>query len=392
MKRSGVIWFAVVAFLMSPLCHASGMKNDKPVGWRDEGVAAGDANIVDVTGTGGTVSVAAGVATLNITGGGEVNTASNLGSGNQVFKDKSGVDLRFRTLTSGDNVTLTTNANDIGVSVVSIPSEDVTGVFEVADGGTGIAALSKGDLLAGVSATAFNRLTVGANGTILTADSSTTTGLNWTTAKSIVPLTTKGDLVVTDGTHNGRLPIGSDGQILTADSASVYGMKWINAPTSGTSAAAWHASFMPQHGKLSSDLTRIDASQTNFRLVYADDSTTKNSATFVGVVPDYYTGGALTAEIKFQTLSSATSNVTWGVAVMAVTSADNIDYNTESYDTENTKTQGVPSTVSRDATMIITLTNKDSIAANDWFKIRVRRVGSDALTGDVAVVGFAVYD
>ena len=48
--------------------------------------------------------------------GGEVNTGSNVGTGRQVFKQKTGVDLEFRTLTPGSNVSLTQNANDIQVS------------------------------------------------------------------------------------------------------------------------------------------------------------------------------------------------------------------------------------------------------------------------------------
>lgn len=47
---------------------------------------------------------------------GEVNTASNLGSGKNVFKAKSGVDFTMRSLTAGSNVTLTENANDIEIA------------------------------------------------------------------------------------------------------------------------------------------------------------------------------------------------------------------------------------------------------------------------------------
>ena len=43
---------------------------------------------------------------------------------------------------------------------------------------------AKGDLLAGTTANTFSKLTVGANNTVLTADSSTSTGLKWAAANS----------------------------------------------------------------------------------------------------------------------------------------------------------------------------------------------------------------
>jgi hypothetical protein len=48
-------------------------------------------------------------------GGGEVNDGVNLGAGNQVFAGKTGVDLLFRTLTAGANVTLTQGADTIQI-------------------------------------------------------------------------------------------------------------------------------------------------------------------------------------------------------------------------------------------------------------------------------------
>lgn len=50
-----------------------------------------------------------------ISGGGEANTASNLGAGEGIYASKSGVDLRFKSLVAGDNVTLTSDANTITI-------------------------------------------------------------------------------------------------------------------------------------------------------------------------------------------------------------------------------------------------------------------------------------
>ena len=49
-------------------------------------------------------------------GGGEVNTASNVGSGNEVFDQKVGTDLQFRTLSAGTNVTITSGATTLTIN------------------------------------------------------------------------------------------------------------------------------------------------------------------------------------------------------------------------------------------------------------------------------------
>lgn len=52
-------------------------------------------------------------------GGGEANTASNLGTsgdGEGLYSDKSGIDLRFKRIKAGTNVTLTSETNDIVIN------------------------------------------------------------------------------------------------------------------------------------------------------------------------------------------------------------------------------------------------------------------------------------
>lgn len=63
-------------------------------------------------------------------GAGEVNTGSSLGGTAAIFKQKSGVDLQFRGLTGSSAITVTENANDVGL--------------DLADGGISRAKLAAG--------------------------------------------------------------------------------------------------------------------------------------------------------------------------------------------------------------------------------------------------------
>jgi len=62
-----------------------------------------------------------------------------------------------------------------------------------------------------------------------------TTGLLWRVCDTNVwrfpsPLTTKGDIPVFDGGTSQRLPVGTNGQVVTADSTETLGVKWADAP------------------------------------------------------------------------------------------------------------------------------------------------------------------
>ncbi|UWV19757.1 hypothetical protein MaMV-DH010128 [Cyanophage MaMV-DH01] len=107
---------------------------------------------------------------------------------------------------------------------------------------------TKGDLH--TYSTTDARLPIGANGTFLVADSTTTTGLRWqapadtdditegttnlyytdarvtTRFNALIPTVAKGDLLVQGATVLSRLPVGSNDQVLLADSTTVTGLRW----------------------------------------------------------------------------------------------------------------------------------------------------------------------
>ncbi|XGC79971.1 tail fiber domain-containing protein [Bdellovibrio bacteriovorus] len=81
-------------------------------------------------------------------------------------------------------------------AAIGLASADVTGTLPIANGGTGQTTATD----------AFNGLS---------------------------PLTTKGDIIVNDGTNDIRLAVGTNGQVLSANSAQASGLQWVT-PTNGT--------------------------------------------------------------------------------------------------------------------------------------------------------------
>ena len=57
------------------------------------------------------------------TGTGEVNTASNVGAGEGVFKQKTGVDLEFKSLVAGSSISIVSGTDDITINATGSASE-----------------------------------------------------------------------------------------------------------------------------------------------------------------------------------------------------------------------------------------------------------------------------
>jgi hypothetical protein len=89
-----------------------------------------DLNFRTLQSSDGSVTITQNADDLDLTvvggGGGEVNDGANVGGFNEVYRDKTGVDLNFRTLQSSDgSVTITQNADDLDLTVVGGGGADI---------------------------------------------------------------------------------------------------------------------------------------------------------------------------------------------------------------------------------------------------------------------------
>ena len=102
---------------------------------------------------------------------------------------------------------------------------------------------AKGQVASSTGIGSVGAVAVGTNGFLLTADSTTATGVKWAAPSTDLilksMLTTKGDLVVTTAAATPvRLGVGTNGQVLVADSAQAAGVRWgAAAATDAVSAA-----------------------------------------------------------------------------------------------------------------------------------------------------------
>jgi hypothetical protein len=74
------------------------------------------------------------------------------------------------------------------ISAVDLTSADVTGALVATKGGTGQSTYTKGDLLASPGSNSLNKLSVGTDGQVLTADAASTNGVKWSTVSGFDPV------------------------------------------------------------------------------------------------------------------------------------------------------------------------------------------------------------
>jgi hypothetical protein len=124
------------------------------------------------------------------------------------------------------NFTITSNDQFVG-TVTSVSGTGTVNGISLSGTVTSSGNLTLGGALTGVD------LTSQVTGTLPIANGGTGQTSQTAAFDALSPTTTKGDLIVSDGTDNIRLPVGVDNYVLTADSAQASGIKWALASGSG---------------------------------------------------------------------------------------------------------------------------------------------------------------
>lgn len=151
-------------------------------------------------------------------------------------------------------------------------------------------------------------------------------------------------------------------------------------------AAIPHATNIPE-------LVKIDG--TNFPVFgYAfADATQDDQMSFRWKASNYGSGNVSVIIDWYSRSGSTTGAVVWGAALSVLTPGDAQSMETDGLATENTQTTTVNGTARGLTRSTITVSNLDSLAADDSVEMRIRRLqsnGSDTMTGDAIIVGIEI--
>ncbi len=116
-----------------------------------------------------------------------------------------------------------------------------------------------------------------------------------------------------------------------------------------------------------------------------DDTAVETCQSIPVQIPATYTGGGtLKLDLWYLMRTATSGSVAFRAYVEAVTSGDALDLDAgDSYDSANQGNSNVPATAGYITKLTITLTNKDSVAAGDWVRIKLDRYATDG-TNDTA--------
>lgn len=277
-----------------------------------------------------------------------------------------------------------TNAGAIGTTSGLPVKTGTSGVLEAGAFGT-----SAGQFAEGNHTHSGSDIT---SGSVAIANGGTGQTTKTAAFDALSPATTKGDIIAYDGTDNIRLAVGgTNGHVLTVDSTTATGLKWAAASGGGSGGTKTYGVFTPLLNQPpASNFATLDTRNSVALLDF--DASTDESAIFVGVMPE---AAVLTSGLKIyiQWIADATTGTCrWG-AQLERSTGNQMD--TDSFDTAQTAGTATNGTKFTTNETVITLTNIDSVAAGELYRLKIYRdadgtSGTDDLTVDAELVAVEV--
>lgn len=211
---------------------------------------------------------------------------------------------------------------------------------------------------------------------------------------ALSPTTTKGDLIVSDGTDNVRLAVGAtNGHVLTVDSTTATGLKWAaSGGGSGGSTNVWipAAQWIPR----TTTGCGIDSRELSTNKINTDellfDAGTDEFAQCMVVMPSNWNAGTVTAKFHW-TASTGSGDVVWGLSGRAYANDDALD---QAQGTAQTVTDTLTAANDLDisgATSAITLGGTAAAGNPVIFEVyRDANAGGDTLAADARLLGVEI--
>ena len=309
-------------------------------------------------------------------GGGEANTASNVGTGDGVFKQKDGVDLEFKSLIGTAPISITNNTDDLTFILNAIVNADISA--SAAIDYSKLAALATGNILFGNAGVP----TVGAMSGDATIDN--------TGAVSVSIASTD----LTDSANLARTTIANTWGAFNQNIGS--GGKWQEAGVN-ISPIGIHDMYFDGGAFISVDAgTKVEiliGTTTNIKGVLAIPFGTASSsyATVKIIPPRNWNNGTITAVVHWTSTTEGAGTVQWDISGVAVGDGDSLsgagtNYGTAISVTDTQTTIDEEQITSR--TTAITIAN--SPADGDALYLKVLRNTADTFTEDAHLLGVSV--
>ena len=280
---------------------------------RTSGGGGGSGTVTDVNVSGGTTGLTTSGGPVTTSGTITIGGALNIGSGG-TGQTVAGAafDALAPTTTKGDIIVFDGNDNirlGVGTNGYYLRADSTTGSGlkwdSVAAGGGSVTGVTATAPLASSGGTTPD---ISLTGIVPIANGGTGETTDVAAFDALAPTTTKGDIIVYDGTDNIRLGVGAHSYVLTADSTTASGLSWASVSGGGSGTTTYAVTF--------NNSGSGDASGTSFngsvaRTISYNTFGAANSGANTNITSlDSITGGISTPDyIQFDTTATVTGAV-----------------------------------------------------------------------------------